>query len=72
MVMIILCVVRTPKINPFSKFHIYKNLLTFDPSFRCPMFIYSYCMLYKIINPRDFPGGTSGKEPTCQCGRHKR
>ena len=21
---------------------------------------------------RGFPGGTSGKEPTCQCGRHKR
>ena len=21
---------------------------------------------------RDFPGGTSGKEPTCQCRRHKR
>ena len=20
----------------------------------------------------DFPGGTSGKEPTCQCKRHKR
>ena len=19
-----------------------------------------------------FPGGASGKEPTCQCGRHKR
>ena len=24
------------------------------------------------INIPDFPGGTSGKEPTCQCRRHKR
>ena len=23
-------------------------------------------------NPLDFPGGTSGKEPACQCRRHKR
>ena len=24
------------------------------------------------INTLDFPGGASGKEPTCQCKRHKR
>ena len=27
------------------------------------------CPLY---SPRGFPGGTSGKELTCQCRRHKR
>ena len=25
-----------------------------------------------LILKRDFPGGTSGKEPTCRCRRHKR
>ena len=25
-----------------------------------------------LILKRDFPGGTSGKEPTCQCKRHER
>ena len=26
----------------------------------------------KVIPPVGFPGGTSGKEPACQCRRHKR
>ena len=28
--------------------------------------------LHLLLPGRDFPGGTSGKEPTCQCRRHKR
>ena len=41
-------------------YHIYQQLLER---------IYIY--IYKILN-RAFPGGTSGKEPACQCKRHKR
>ena len=26
----------------------------------------------KVIPPMGFPGGISGKEPACQCRRHKR
>ena len=30
--------------------------------------------IFDLVPPlrRGFPGGTSGKEPTCQCRRHKR
>ena len=28
--------------------------------------------IHACIQSRGFPGGTSGKEPTCQCRRHKR
>jgi len=28
--------------------------------------------LYISINSLGFPGGGSGKEPSCQCRRHKR
>ena len=38
---------------------------------------YMGCFLIFFLNKRyvhtlGFPGGTSGKEPTCQCRRHKR
>ena len=34
---------------------------------------YAYILnTYKVPNVRSFPGGTSGKEPACQCRRHKR
>ena len=29
-------------------------------------------LIQKSIRRKGFPGGTSGKEPTCQCRRHKR
>ena len=37
------------------------------------MFIY-YKLILKVdyYNKEGVPGGTSGKEPTCQCRRHKR
>ena len=28
--------------------------------------------MLKVTPPRGFPGGTSGKEPACQCRRQKR
>ena len=28
--------------------------------------------MYCLFNVKDFPGGASGKEPTCQCRRLKR
>ena len=28
--------------------------------------------IYCLFNVKGFPGGASGKEPTCQCRRHKR
>ena len=34
---------------------------------------YLYIPVYGIIKDKmGFPGGTSGKEPNCQCRRHKR
>ena len=33
------------------------------------MYIKKYC---SAINKNNFPGGSSGKEPTCQCRRQKR
>ena len=28
--------------------------------------------MYLVERTKGFPGGTSGKEPACQCRRHKR
>ena len=33
---------------------------------------YSKCRYYHLITRKGFPGGASGKEPTCHCRRHKR
>ena len=30
------------------------------------------CENYSFVHQKGFAGGTSGKEPTCQCRRHKR
>ena len=32
----------------------------------------SIVIVIAISAPIGFPGGTSGKEPTCQCRRHKK
>ena len=33
---------------------------------------YSYLLTYLLTPDMGFPGGASGKEPTCQCRRHMR
>ena len=39
----------------------------------CILFVYTYIYIYTHTYIYiGLPGGTSGKEPTCQCRRHKR
>ena len=37
-----------------------------------PGLLHSRQILYHLSHQGNFPGGTSGKEPTCQCRRQKR
>ena len=56
-------------------------LSTHDPSNRLNLYFFALviyythtllCCIYLSVYWKDFPGGTSGKEPACQYKRHKR
>ena len=53
--------------------HIYCRVIGHSPNTQINLYIHQYNNVLIIHNvPTGFPGGTSGKEPICQCRRHKR
>ena len=47
-------------------------IFTFCALFQGVKFIKANIISHHMYSQQGFPGGTSGKEPTCQCRRHKR
>ena len=50
---------------------VFMSLQLFRYEWYSPLGSFPNFLLSSFSNIRDFPGGTSGKEPTCQCRRQE-